>query len=109
MDFIAVQVLAGVACFQCILCRKVSSKFGNVVFRAYKAMLEVLVWGPNLYFFYRELDRKVTRSFSINTLVFLFIIFNKSKATFSCLQFWIHCKLPLDQAKQLQPNANKQV
>ena len=42
MDCIAVRVLAVVAYFQCILCRKVS-KSGNLVFKAYKPVLGVLV------------------------------------------------------------------
>ena len=42
MDCIAVRVLAVLAYFQCILWRKVS-KSGNDVFRAYKAVSEVLM------------------------------------------------------------------
>ena len=56
IDCIAVRVLAVVAYFQFRLCMKVS-KSGKVVFRAYKAVLEVLVRRGRRY-----IKRKARRS-----------------------------------------------
>ena len=55
-DFIAVRVLAVVAYFQLILCSRVSCS-GKIVFRAYKAILEVLVRRGRRY-----IKRKARRS-----------------------------------------------